>query len=77
MTIRETIAANLRSLRKHAGLKQHQVAKKVFVSEKSYQNYEYAKATPSIDVLWRLAQLYDISVDDFCVKYGESSPTTY
>jgi transcriptional regulator with XRE-family HTH domain len=76
MTIRETIATNLRHFRMREKMKQHQVAKKCFVSAKSYQNYEYAKATPPIDVLWRLAQLYEISVDDFCVKYGESSPTT-
>ena len=52
------------TLRKARGLSQAQVAKAVHVAPRAYQNYEYDEAEPRLSTLIRLADFYQVSLDD-------------
>ena len=51
-------------LRKARGLSQSQVAKEVNVAPRAYQNYEYDEAEPRLSTLIRLADFYQVALDD-------------
>ena len=55
--------SNLRSIREHAGLSQAATAKAVGISTNTYQRYEYGERDIPGDVLIRLAQFFDVSID--------------
>ena len=59
------INERLKKLRTARGLSQSETADKIGVSLSSYQKYERDKGsvTPSLDVLVRIADYYDVSVD--------------
>ena len=59
------INERLKKLRTSRGLSQSEMADKLGVSLSSYQKYERDKGsvTPSLDVLVRIADYYDVSVD--------------
>jgi len=58
-------AEHLKSIRKARNLTQKQVAEGVGISERSYQNYEGSDlARPSFDMLWAMADFFDISADE-------------
>lgn len=61
MAINET----LKQLRNTTGLNQNDMADKLGISLSSYQKYERDKGcvTPSLDVLVRIADFYNVSVD--------------
>ena len=52
------------ALRKARGLSQAQVAKAVHVAPRAYQNYEYDEAEPRLSTLIRLADFYQVPLDD-------------
>ena len=52
------------TLRKARGLSQAQVAKAVHVAPRAYQNYEYDEAEPRLSTLIRLADFYQVPLDD-------------
>ena len=54
---------HLRFIRKSKNLTQKQVAEGISIAECVYQRYELNKAKPSFDILIRLADFFDISVD--------------
>lgn len=56
---------NLRAFRQEAGLSQYQVAQHIHVSRASYAYYELGKCFPTLGKLYRLAQLFGHSMDDF------------
>jgi transcriptional regulator with XRE-family HTH domain len=64
MTIKETIAANLKRLRKEKGWTMRIVAGKIPISHPAYANYELEKASPPIETLYRLADIYSIPITD-------------
>ncbi|MBF8807586.1 MAG: helix-turn-helix transcriptional regulator [Enterococcus lacertideformus] len=47
---------------------QEQVAKQIFVSQKSVSNWETQKTYPDIESLIRLAHLYDLSLDHLLLE---------
>ena len=58
------ISQILKTKRKELSLTQEQVAKKIFVSQKSVSNWENGKTYPDIESLIRLAHLYHLSLDN-------------
>ncbi len=65
MEEKELIASNLVKYRKQAGLSQLQLAKKLNYSNKNISKWENGETTPSVFVLKEIAQVYNISLDDF------------
>ena len=62
--LKEIIAKNLTQLRTHAQLTQIQLAEKLNYSDKAVSKWERGEAIPDIRVLIKLAEIYNISVDD-------------
>lgn len=59
----EKFIEQMRSLRELHGYTQHEVAQKLHVERSTYTWYELGKVQPKIDMLVRLAALYEVSVD--------------
>lgn len=57
------MANRLRQLRKEKGLTQNQVAIYCDITEKTYQNYELMTREPKIEILAKIADVYDVSID--------------
>ena len=57
------LPAGLRRFRKEYNLTQKQVAEAIRVAENAYQRYEYGKVTPSIDIIYKTADYFDVSLD--------------
>jgi len=53
----------LRRFRKQFKLTQKQAAAAASIHERLYQNYEYGKVIPSIEVIYNLAEHFDVSID--------------
>ena len=58
------LAKRLRELRKVNNYTQDYVASALGVIRQTYSHYETGKRTPNSEMLYKLAGLYDISVDD-------------
>ncbi len=61
--MRAMLANRLRQLRKEKGLTQNQVAIYCDITEKTYQNYELMTREPKIEILAKIADVYDVSID--------------
>lgn len=61
--MREILAQRLRECRKKKGLSQMQVATYCDITEKAYQNYELMTREPRIEILVRIADLFEVSLD--------------
>lgn len=57
------LAENLRFLRKEKGLSQQEMEEVLNLSRQAYSNYERCERTPDLDVLVRLSQFYNTSID--------------
>lgn len=61
--MREILAQRLRELRKEKGLSQIQVAIYCDIAEKTYQNYELCTREPKLEILMRIADFYNVTID--------------
>lgn len=61
--MRELLATRLKECRKSKGMTQMQVAIYCDVTEKTYQNYELMTREPKLEILSRIADLYEVSLD--------------
>lgn len=62
------VGKTLKDKRKELQLTQEQLAEKIFVSTKTISNWENNKTTPDIDSLIRLANLFDLSLDNLLLE---------
>ena len=53
----------LKEIRKSAGLTQKQVAFELEIAESAYQNYERGSHLPSFDLLIKMANCFNVSLD--------------
>ena len=53
----------IRILRKEKNLKQEEAAKMLNLSISSYCRYERGEREPDAPVLWRMADLFEVSID--------------
>ena len=65
---------NIRNLRVDAGMTQQQVAEYLNVKQNTYSQYEIGVLNYQIDVLCRLADLYQVSVDYLLGRTDEKKP---
>ena len=63
MVMREILSRRLKELRKERGLSQIQVAIFCDITEKAYQNYELKTREPKLEILIRIADFYNVSID--------------
>lgn len=61
--MRKTVSERLKSLRKEKGLSQWQVAVYCNITEKTYQNYELMTREPKLEIMVRIADYYNVSLD--------------
>ncbi len=61
--MRKVLAERLKECRKAKGYTQLQAAVYCDITEKTYQNYELMTREPKIEILIRIADLYDVSID--------------
>lgn len=59
-----TFGQKLKYYREQNNLTQQQIAKLLHCDRSTYAYYETDSSEPKLDRLWRLARLYDVSVDD-------------
>ncbi len=62
---KQTVAANLAALRKSHHLTQLQLAEMLHYSDKAVSKWERGESLPDLAVLKQLADLYEITLDDF------------
>lgn len=62
--IKQNIAKNIIDLRKRNGMTQSELADALNYSDKSVSKWERAEGTPDVFVLYKIAELFNISLDD-------------
>ena len=65
-----TINKNLRDLRQISGMTQEEVASRVGLTRQAISSYESGRTEPDLDMLVRLAGLYQADISD--ILYGSS-----
>lgn len=63
LIMKKILSERLKNCRKKLGFTQMQVAISCDISEKTYQNYELMQREPKIEILIKIADLYDVSID--------------
>ena len=61
--MKDTLALRLRRCRKEKGLTQSQVAIYCDITEKTYQNYELMTREPKLEILVKIADIFEVSLD--------------
>ncbi len=61
--MKNILSDRLRECRKEKGITQLQVAVYCDITEKAYQNYELMTREPKLEILVRIADLFDVSLD--------------
>ncbi len=61
--MKEILAKRLKECRKAKGLTQMQVATYCDITEKAYQNYELMTREPKLEILVRIADFFQVSLD--------------
>ena len=61
--MREILSGRLKQCRKEKGRTQREVAIYCDITEEAYQNYELMTKEPRLDVLIKIADLFDVSLD--------------
>ncbi|MBQ3551145.1 MAG: helix-turn-helix transcriptional regulator [Clostridia bacterium] len=61
--MREILSKRLKQCRKEKGLTQQQVAIYCDITEKAYQNYELMTREPKLEILVKIADFYEVSLD--------------
>ena len=65
----------LKEVRKGAGLTQAKVAEKACIAERTYQEYEYGKRKPGVEVAIRIAEaLGVVEFEKFKSLFGVPAP---
>ncbi len=61
--MKEVLSKRLKECRKAKGYTQGQVAIYCDITEKTYQNYELMTREPKLDILIKIADLFNVSID--------------
>ena len=61
--MKKVLAERLKKCRKERGFTQNQVAIYCDITEKAYQNYELMTREPRLEILIRIADFYNVSLD--------------
>lgn len=69
--LKDVIAKNLVELRSKAHLTQLELAEKINYSDKAVSKWERGEALPDLRVIVKIAQIYNITVDDIVKPHNE------
>lgn len=72
-----TLGEGLKRFREKYGLSQAQVAKDVGLQSPQYRRYEYDKAAPSVEFLYKMVNKYKVSADYLLGLSDEPQPAKY
>lgn len=72
-----TLGESFRRFRAALKLNQKQMAESVNIPLKSYQAYEYDKSLPSVKVIMRMADTYNVSADYLLGRSDMPNPTNF
>jgi len=72
--MRETLSQRLKSCRKAAGLTQWEVAVYCDITEKAYQNYELMTREPRLEILVKIADKFNVSLDYLAGRTDDPRP---
>ncbi len=61
--MRKILSKRLKECRKAGGYTQGQVAIYCDITEKAYQNYELMTREPKVEILIKIADLFNVSID--------------
>lgn len=61
--MRDVLSKRLKECREEKGYTQGQVAIYCDITEKAYQNYELMTREPKVEILMRIADLFNVSID--------------
>jgi len=61
--MQDILSKRLRECRKERGLSQREVAIFCDITEKAYQNYELMTREPKLEILIRIADYFEVSLD--------------
>lgn len=64
MSVRKTVAENIRILRTERGLSQEELASALFVTRQTVSNYETGRSAPDLDTLQRVCTVLGVSLSD-------------
>ena len=70
--IKENISKNILKYRKRSGLSQRQLAQKLNVTPSRVSNWEQGANCPTIDILFKVCQILNVSVNDIYGVYSSS-----
>lgn len=73
--IRQNIAVNISAMRNSAGLTQAQFAEKLNYTDKAISKWERGESVPDIAVLWKIADMFGVTVDWLITDHGSSEST--
>lgn len=59
------LAENLKNIRKEHKLTQQEIANVLGLDRSTYAFYETGKTTPSVNTLYKLAEIYNVSIESF------------
>lgn len=63
MKMKKVLSKRLKECRKAKGYTQGQVAIYCDITEKTYQNYELMTREPKLEILIKIADLFNVSID--------------
>ena len=66
--MKNKFSINIKNLRLQKGLKQLELAQKLCTTQRKVSYWESGKIEPDIDMLWEIANLFEISVDELIGK---------
>ena len=61
--MKNILSKRLRQCRKESKLTQRDVATYADITEKAYQNYELSTRQPKLEILMRIADVFQVSID--------------
>ena len=68
---KETFGQRLSRIRKEKGFTQNEIADKVGVTSQAVSKWENDLASPDIDILLKLSEIFDISIDELLGKMAQ------
>lgn len=68
------VAENLKNIRKEHKLTQQDIANVLGIDRSTYAFYETGKTTPSVNTLYKLAEIYNISIECFVGEGTDIEP---
>jgi len=72
--MREILSQRLKACRRAAGLTQWEVAVYCDITEKAYQNYELMTREPRLEILIKIADKFNVSLDYLVGRTDEPAP---